>query len=299
MITTKAKIIENVMRLINFKGIVKMMALHPPRSKGFIPSWIKMQFTVTTELIQSKTVATIAKKGSNPVVHIIYLHGGAYVLEANFTHWLIVKKLLNNISCRVSVIDYPLAPEHNYLDTMGMLSEVYESLIREYPQDSFVVMGDSAGGGLALAFTQKLIKESKLTVPKGLVLVSPWLDLTLENPQMRDYEKQDMMLSYGFLEYSADKYAAGANKRNYLLSPITGSLKGLPNTLVLYGSRELFVPDIEKFQELAAKEGGDIKFMKFDGMQHDWIMFPIKEADRAIMEVRKFILKELMLKRVL
>lgn len=290
MISTKAKITENVMRVINFKAIVRMMAKHPSRSSGqFAPKALTKMFNVTTQTIDSKTVATIEKKNSITKTHVIYLHGGAYVLEANFLHWSFIKKILNKIPCKVSMVDYPLAPEHNYKDTIEMLTKAYEYIIEKYPQDSIVIMGDSAGGGLALAFTQMLIKENRLALPKNLVLLSPWLDLTVENPQMKDYEKQDMILSYGFLQNSADKYADGVDKHNYLLSPINGDLRDLPSTLVLYGSSELFVPDIEKFEQQAIKNGSAIKFVKYEGMQHDWVILPIKETDDAIKEIHDFL----------
>jgi acetyl esterase/lipase len=204
-------------------------------------------------------------------------------------HWRLIEKLINRLDCTISVIDYPLAPENNYKTTIDMVINSYKYILSNYTNDKLVLMGDSAGGGLALACVLKLKKEYALALPDKLILLSPWLDLTLTNPEIKLYEKNDVQLSYDFLKYCADKYANNEDKRNYELSPINSSLKGLPNAIVFYGSKELFVPDIEKFKVKAEAERVNIKFRKYEGMQHDWILFPIEESNMAISEICDFV----------
>jgi acetyl esterase/lipase len=291
MNSIKSKTIEFFLGAINFKSIIKRMALNPSRTKKqFVPSEFTKSFTVKTQIINSRTIATIEKNNSSPKIHIIYLHGGAYVFESSSLHWSLLKKILNKISSRISIVDYPLAPENNYKNTFEMLSKAYEYIIGQYSKDEIIIMGDSAGGGLALAFIQKLIRENELTIPSKLILLSPWIDLTLENPEIKLVENLDKQLSIGFLKYCADKYSDGDDKHNYLLSPINGSIKGLPRTVVFYGTHELFCPDIKKLKKMAIEENVKIQFVEYDEMQHDWILFPISESDNAISEIHDFIM---------
>ena len=286
----QAKFIEFVFRIIGFKSIIQRMAIKPARSKQFVPQDFINKFYVKTQTIDSKLIATIKNRNSTPKLHLIYLHGGAYVFEMSGLHWTLIDKLLNKIDCRITVIDYPLAPEANYKDTFQMLSDSYQYLIQQYPSDKFIFMGDSAGGGLALAFTQKLLNENFATIPEKLVLVSPWIDLALENPDINIYEKQDIQLSKQFLNDCADKYSNGTDKKVYLLSPINGNFKNLPSTIVFYGTHELFFPDIREFRSKAEKENLQIKFNEYENMQHDWILFPIPEAEKTLKDICDFII---------
>jgi len=291
MVSTKSKFIDFFLRIIRFKEIIKKMAIHPSRNrKQFVPNEFSNLFALKTQLINAKMVATLEKKDFPPQIHIIYLHGGAYVFESSSLHWGLVKKLLIKIPCRISVIDYPLAPEKNFIDTLEMVRKSYEYIIEHYPEDEIVFMGDSAGGGLALSFTQMLMSEKKLALPHKLILLSPWIDLTLENPEIKILEKLDVQLSCSFLKYCAGKYSNDEDLHNYLLSPIFGPIKELPSTAVFYGTHELFVSDINNLKERAQKEDVKIEFFKYKEMQHDWILLPIPEAERAISEICDFIM---------
>ena len=55
-------------------------------------------------------------------------------------------------------------------------------------------MGDSSGGGLALSFNEYLAINN-LKQPNDLILLSPWLDITLSSEKIETYEKKDPMLS--------------------------------------------------------------------------------------------------------
>jgi acetyl esterase/lipase len=190
----------------------------------------------------------------------------------------------------VSYIDYPLAPENTYHTTHEMVDQSYKLLIDKYPDDNFILMGDSAGGGLALAFAQKLINDKTTKYPVKCVLFSPWIDLSMTNPLIKQQEIKDIILPLKGLMYAAQKYAGNEDLYNYLLSPINGDFNGLPTTLILYGSEELFCPDIESLKE-KIKNIGNFIFRRFEGMQHDWVILPIPEADDAIKTAIDFILE--------
>jgi acetyl esterase/lipase len=187
-------------------------------------------------------------------------------------------------------IDYPLAPEHHYRDTFEMVSGAYDLLIRQYPDDNFILMGDSAGGGLALAFAQKLIKEKHNKLPKKIVLLSPWLDLTMANPAIKKQEHSDHILTVKMLQHAGMLYANGDQQDQYLLSPINGDLTNLPKTIVFYGTEELFYADCTKLKSMTGSNSHNFIFREYRKMQHDWAVFPIPESKQLVKEVCEFII---------
>ena len=131
-------------------------------------------------------------------------------------------------------------------------------LCKQYPADHFVFMGDSAGGGLALAFAQKLAKERHHRLPVRLVLLSPWLDLSLSNPAIKDLERSDHLLTVGMLKHAATLYSKGDDMDNHLLSPINGAFEDLPPTLVFYGTGELFSADCRKLRAMTENTNPEV-----------------------------------------
>ena len=277
-----AKIIFFFLGLANAKKVVEKSFLNPKRStKPLVPKYLFKIFYVSDFQISNKSVVTLQPKTGTTNTHVLYFHGGAYLLEGNSMHWKMVETIATNANCRVSYIDYLLAPEHNNRATFDMVQQSYDRLIIEYPNDRFCLMGDSAGGGLALAFAQKLLKENAAIQPVKNILFSPWLDLALQNPEIRKQESLDKLLPLNGLIEAGRKYAGGDDQNNYLVSPINGNLESIGETIVFYGTDELFYPDCQKLRAKTAGFG-NFSFHEFPGMQHDWVIFPIPEASEAL-----------------
>ena len=285
----QAKIINFFLGIINAKKLVEKSFQNPPRSpKPLTPKHLKAKFNVTEFQVMSKSVVTIQPSTLAETTHILFFHGGAYVVEGSSMHWKIIETIVRETNFKVSYIDYPLAPEYNYKQTFEMVQQSYEQLINLFPNDMFILMGDSAGGGLALSFAQKLQKEKALIQPCKLVLFSPWLDLSMQNPGIKQQMHKDKLLPLSGLIEAGRKYSAGDDASNYLLSPIKGDLKNLGETLVFFGSEELFYPDCKLLAE-KVKSVGNFSFHEFPGMQHDWVIFPVPEANEALQIAIDFI----------
>ncbi len=150
-------------------------------------------------------------------------------------------------------------------------------------------MGDSAGGGLALAFAQKLIKEKHKKLPAKIVLLSPWLDLTMSNPAIKKLENSDHILTIKMLKHAGMKYSNGDKQDQYLLSPINGELTNLPKTIVFYGTEELFYADCIRLKSMTDSSSQNFIFREYHKMQHDWAIFPIPESKQLVNEICDFI----------
>ena len=115
---------------------------------------------------------------------ILYLHGGAYFAEMSKNHWTLMEKIANDTNATVIVPDYPLAPKHNCKDVFNMIEPLYKEIIAQTNSENLILMGDSAGGGIALALLEKL--EQNTAIPSKTILISPWLDVTMSNEKIQE-----------------------------------------------------------------------------------------------------------------
>lgn len=74
-----------------------------------------------------------------------------------------------------------------------MAEIVCKQLISTINPAELIFMGDSAGGGFALALAQK-IRDENDPQPGQIILLSPWLDITLTNPNINDIDGIDPFL---------------------------------------------------------------------------------------------------------
>ncbi|MEM6343245.1 MAG: alpha/beta hydrolase [Bacteroidota bacterium] len=286
-----SRLTTSILKWSNFKIQVQKRVNKPIKrsQKAFLPEAILKAYQAQSQEVAGKAVATFASKQQVSQTHVIFLHGGAYVFEAVGGHWDIAKMLVEKAHCRMTLIDYPLAPESTYKDTFAMVAEAYDLLCAQFPDDQFVLMGDSAGAGLALAFNQILVKQNHTRLPVKTVLISPWLDLTMLNPEIDKFVKTDHLLTVDMLQSAGSLYAGGDDQTQNLLSPINGEFENLPPTLVLYSNTELFFPDCVKLKVIATAVNANFQFKEYHKMLHDWLVFPMPERQEAIDDICAFL----------
>ncbi|MET7731881.1 alpha/beta hydrolase fold domain-containing protein [Streptomyces sp. NPDC005402] len=134
------------------------------------------------------------------------------------------------------------------------MTEVYRQLLERLPASSVTLAGDSAGAGLALGVAQEL-RAAGLPQPRRIVLISPWLDLTLSQPAVQDVARHDPWLSPAGLVEMGRVWAGGDDPSDPRLSPINGPLTGLAPVSVYIGTRDIFYPDVCRLRDRAAAEG--------------------------------------------
>jgi acetyl esterase/lipase len=212
---------------------------------------------------------------------ILYLHGGAYINQPVNWHWTFLNKLSKKIDVTIMVPIYPKAPYHRYDESFEKVLTVYEDLLTQTKPEDITFMGDSAGGGFALALAQMLL-ERGLPQPGNLILISPWLDLTLSNPEIPEFEKKDPMLArYGLAEIGK-LYAGDTDPNHYMLSPINGEIKGLGQITLFIGTHDILCPEARLFRDLAAEQDVFINYFEYQMMNHCFPLFPIPEAEEAM-----------------
>jgi acetyl esterase/lipase len=283
--------INSVLKMIRAREMVQRQFLNPPRgATSFNPKKVKKSLHPESWEVEGNQILTI--HGNPPSqIHVIFLPGGAYLMEATSFHRQFAEKLALKYGLSVSLVNYPKAPEHTYNRTHAVLQSIYLQLQEKYTNQNFRLLGDSAGGGLALAFLQSLRDLQTDSLPDKTVLISPWLDLSLNHPQILDYIERDLILPLDGLKHAAKLYAGGAKLDHPQLSPLSGDLSGLGDIQLLYGTEELFYPDcqalIEKVQDAS---GTTIEWQVGENMIHAWPIFPFPQSRTAIADIANFLL---------
>ncbi len=219
---------------------------------------------------------------------VIYLHGGAYVQEMLVFHWLMLDKITSISKSRFIIPDYPLAPFSDFKDCYKKLSRFYKKILEYYPDKKIIFMGDSAGGGLCVGLSMYLAKLG-LRQPDKLILLSPWIDLVMDNPEIDNYIKDDPMLKYNELKVDAKYWANGTKLTDYRLSPIYGDVTCLKDVTIFVGTHEFFYPDIMKFVDKLKENKVRNKVYIGEGLNHVYPVFPIPEAREAIKTIKRII----------
>lgn len=211
---------------------------------------------------------------------ILYMHGGAYVNEINYQHflycWLMARKLDSHVLAPV----YPLAPLHNASEAHDVILELYKKLRHK---DNLILMGDSAGGGFVYSFCQYL-KTMDLPQPSGTVTFSPWVDVSMASSPYDS--KNDPILGEIGLKEMGKSWAGDLDTTDYRVSPLFGDNAGLADTLIFAGESEIFYADIKKYVENLKRDGVNVKFITGCGLFHIYPLFPIPEAADAFKEIK-------------
>lgn len=221
---------------------------------------------------------------------ILYLHGGAYLNQPVNWHWNFLHDLSQKLDVTITVPIYPKAPHRYYYESFEKVFPVYEKLLSHTDPEAVTIMGDSAGGGFGLALAQVAL-EKGIAQPGNIILISPWLDLTLSNPEVPAFEKVDPMIArYGLVEIGK-LYAGKDDPGNYMLSPINGEIKGLGQITIITGTHDLLNPEARSFRSLAEEQGVAINYFEYPKMNHCFPLFPIPEAKEAVERMLEIIMK--------
>ncbi|MDD2386895.1 MAG: alpha/beta hydrolase [Bacteroidales bacterium] len=283
----KSQSIYNILKLINFSDKKSDKVLTDPKrgKKHFSANRFDKDLIITEHKINDFKALTITTKNISKA-HIIFFHGGAYFIEASKAHRKLIEKICLTTDYKITYIDYPLAPENDAITTHKITYEFYQILLKKHPNDEFILMGDSAGGGLALAFLQSLVTNNEKTIPQKTILLSPWLDVGMKNPDIKNYIDKDVVLNCQRLIKCGKIYARDLDTENPLVSPIYGELNNLGTIKIFVSTHELFYPDCLKLDSLISEASGSICETKvMEGMVHDWILFPFDESENCIKEI--------------
>lgn len=235
--------------------------------------------------IDGKKIWTIKPKQDQTDKVILFLHGGAYIYSMQDVHWQFAEELLRKTNATIIIPDYPLAPQATALDAFAFMDALYAEILETTSPEQLILMGDSAGAGLALGFVQSLRNENK-PLPQQLILLAPFLDVAMRNPDNVDAEKQCHILTIKGLQLAGTAYAGTLDLKDYRVSPIYGDFSGLPKLSIFIGTSDLFIADVRKLVSKLENENIAFNTFEYPKMVHDWVVLPnLPEAYHALEQV--------------
>lgn len=222
---------------------------------------------------------------------ILYAHGGAFLTGAGSTYVGFASWLAEATGADVYLPDYRLAPEHPYPAPTDDVFAAWSSVLElGHRPARTAIAGDSAGGALAVD-TALAIREMGVPSPAALVLICPWLDLSLSGASIADNARRDPMLTRAWLEEGGRAHAGDLRLSDPRISPLFADLRPLPPTLIQVGSEEILLDDSIRFSDRAWAAGVEVELQRFDGMWHDFqaLAGRLRVAREALDDVASFL----------
>jgi epsilon-lactone hydrolase len=222
---------------------------------------------------------------------ILFLHGGGYALGSAAASVALASDLVRRTAMRVASVDYRLAPEHPFPAALDDALDAYRALLAGGVDASRVaVVGESAGGGLAVALLAAL-RAADLPQPACAAVFSPWVDLGVTGGSFASKRAVDPAITAEALRVRARCYAGSASLDDPRLSPIHADLTGLPPLLVQVGSYEVLLDDAVRLAARAAADDVAVILDVTPGVPHVFQFFAalLDEGDAALARASTFL----------
>jgi cation diffusion facilitator CzcD-associated flavoprotein CzcO/acetyl esterase/lipase len=248
---------------------------------------IPRNVTVAHETLGARPCDRIAAEGADPERAILYLHGGAYVVGSPRTHRGLAAQIAVAGGVPVHLLDYRLGPEHKHPAGLEDTLAAYRELVASgLDPGSIVIVGDSAGGGLAVALAARL-RDAGEPLPAGLALLNGWFDLTCSGPSMTFNRRRDTGLRRDWTVKGGELYRGETDPLDAELSVLRADLHGLPPTYIQVGTHDLLLSDSDQLAERLREAGVDVGYTRFEGMWHDFQLGAglLREADEAMADL--------------
>lgn len=222
---------------------------------------------------------------------LLHLHGGGYVMGSCGSHRGLSAWIADSVGFQVVLPEYRLAPEYPFPAALDDAQSAYRGLLaRGLTPSKIAIVGDSAGGGLALA-TLLALRDAGVPLPGAAVLLSPWTDMTLSGESLETRAAIDPWLEPGLLEPFSKLYRGDTETTDPRISPVFGDFTGLPPMLVQVGDQEILLSDSTRLVERAKAAGVELRLEIGPELWHVWQLFApaLPDANEALARVGEFV----------
>jgi len=221
--------------------------------------------------------------------YILFLHGGSYLMGPTNSSWVFLYKVSALTGMTVIQPDYPKAPEWDSNRTLDFMEAFYRFIQEKDRPEEIILAGSSAGGGLALSTFFRL-RDHHIGIPDKMILISPWVDLTMLDPHMELQESKDISLSIKTLIRAANLYCQNEDMHLPVHSPLFGDLSQLPPVMLLTGAEELFIQAIRELRDKIRQAGGAVEYIEEAGLFHSWpVMHLLPESGEVRKKMARFL----------
>ena len=222
---------------------------------------------------------------------MIFLPATSFIMPAGRKQVRALQSFATRHGISTVMMHYPLAPEHPFPAAIERVAADYRALIDnlDYRPEEIVICGASAGASVGLGALQ-LVREAGGPMPAGLLLFSPWVDLTMSGWSYitRGLTAQ-IPIRMEFVAFCARLYLGDALAVSPLASPLFADFSGLPPILVHASRRDIYFDDSVRLVQRAREAGIDARINYWDHPQHFLEQFLSPEAAKSLELAAQFI----------
>lgn len=213
---------------------------------------------------------------------LIYIPGGGYTNNPLKYHWQIIDTLSKETGTPVLMPIYLKVPNYTCDESYEAMIEFYLDVASREGVERIILAGDSSGGGMSLVLAQQLRDNYPDALqPDDLLLIAPWMDVSMENKEIPNYEPIDPMLDiYGATDIGK-RWAGERDVHDPMVSPIYGTFENLGRITLFIGTHDMLYPDIAKFSDILNEQGIDHTIVVKENLDHPYPLFPTPEAKEA------------------
>ncbi len=228
---------------------------------------------------------------------LLQVHGGGFQFPISLIYRKNAHRCKKLLEIDVLTPDYRTSPQYQYPCALDDVFLAWEWAIEHgYKAQNIILMGDSAGGNLALALALKL-KKAKLPMPAAMVFMSPFVDLSLSFDSHKRNLDVDLFFNHKrgtnpFVQGNDfwRMYAGNMSLNHEFVSPYFGDLSELSPTLIQVGTREVLEDDSIMLYEKMKEAHVDVTLTRYENMYHVFQLSDLaRETKAAWQEVRLFI----------
>jgi len=274
------------------EAIAPFLENRTPPQDAPMPAKFNGKYQVERWEAAGQPVVTLHPKGGPGEWHMLYFHGGGFVLPMFDVHWPLMATMVDALGISVSVPLYEVVPESRYSRADEQADAAFAKLAAQHDPSKIVLNGDSAGGHMALSLALRLAKAGG-SQPGKLVLFAPWLDVTMKDEAMRTVEPHDFMLKIDALRAFGKVWADDRDPASPACSPLYATideLAQLPPIRIFTGRHDLFIIDSRTFTHKLREAGIDAKLFEYEGGPHVFMAItPTRESKDVIGLVGQFL----------
>ncbi len=273
------------------KDIISLRNRECREALSNIPEGISVS-SVTTGEIQAEWLMPTDTQNLIPKVGL-YFPGGAYLIGSAHARRSITGNLAGKANMKILTCNYRKSPEHAYPAALQDAEYAYDYLISlGYRAVDIVIMGDSSGGHLALSLAL-LLKEKypHHSSVAGLILLSPWTDMTMTSLTIADKRNTDPILPAHRMREVVDLFAGDIERSDPRISPLYADLHGLPSMLIHVGENEILLGDSTSLAKKAHAADVPTKIKIWSDMPHVFHALHdfLPESKLALKEAAQFV----------
>lgn len=269
-----------------FQGLLLQKAADN-RGPYLIPPEVVFSVDVDMGIHDSGMQYFVLNEQETPDKLLFYFAGGSYTDQPRAVHFQFLNALAENTGAMIVLPVYPKIPGANAEKSYETVLEFYGDYMAEQNCGTLYFMGDSAGGGMALSLAMQL-RDAGMVGPDELILICPWVDVTMSNPDIADYEKKDTALDAAQLARLGELWTGDLSPTDPVVSPLYGTFENLGTIHLITSKGELLYPDIMLLSGKLDAAVIDHELVVSPGMFHVWplyLMYNIPEVQETCWDI--------------